>query len=121
MRSARSRLALVTSLGSAGRGVERCVDALPVPTKALKYGAAVVAGLAGVTLLRALFSRRSATAVVPAVAPAASPHRQVGRYLFSETVLTLLLPLCRRYLLGADAGTLSHPGGLLGRFLHKGR
>ncbi len=115
MRSAQSRLGVVTSLGAARRGVGRCANALPLPGAALRVGAAALAGLAGVALLRSLASSRRAAA---AAATAAPDSRRMGRYLLSEAVLTLLLPLCRRYFLGAAADSGSNsPGGNLDRLL----
>ncbi len=108
MRSAQSRLGVVTALGSARRGTLRCVESLPVPTSALKVGGAAFAGLAGAVLLRGLFSSRrkkKATAVV--AAPSAASSRGGMGVLLSETLLTLLLPLCRRYFLGENL-----PGGV---------
>ncbi len=107
MRSAQSRLGVVTSLASARRGVVRCVDALPVPPSALKVGGAALAGLAGVALVRGFFSSRRKKAAPATPAAAATPQRSLG-FLFSETALALLLPLLRRYLLGeTPAGLLS--------------
>ncbi len=117
MRSAQSRLGLVTSLGSAGRGVRSCVNALPVPTPALKAGGIAAVGLAGVLLLRGLFSsrRKSKAPAAALVAKAAAPQNNVGSYLLSEAVLTLLLPLCRRYFLGENVPS----GSFLARLLRQ--
>ncbi len=100
--SARSRLSLVTSLGSARRGVDRCVKSVPVSSSGLlKVGAAAVAGA---VLLRMAFSfRRSAKKAKPALPPPTPRSSGIGRQLLSETMLTLLLPLCRRYLLGENS------------------
>ncbi len=119
MRSAQSRLGVVTSLGSVRRGAVRCVNALPVPPSAFKIGGAAFAGLAGAVALRGLFSssRRKEKALALA-APPAAPRRNLG-YLLSETALTLLLPLCHRYLLGksgaVDAGDVLAPVNKGGR------
>ncbi len=110
MRSAQSRLGVVTSLGSARRGVGRCVAALPVPTSALKIGGAAVAGIAGAVMARGLF--RSRKKAVPA--PAASSGRGMG-LLFSEATLTLLLPLLRRYFLSEKTPGASSSGRLADR------
>ncbi len=119
MRSAQSRLGVVTSLGAARRGVGRCADALPVSAAALKLGSAALAGLAGVALVRALFTSRRAAAAASAPAPAS---RQMGRYLLSETVLTLLLPLCRRYFFGKEASAGDNSlGSNLDTLLKSGR
>ncbi len=100
MRSAQSRLGVVTSLGAARRGVGRCVDALPVPLSAFKVGGAAVAGIAGLTVVRRLFSPRRKQKKNLAATPSAPASHPGAGYLFSEAVLTLLLPLCRRYFLG---------------------
>ncbi len=117
MRSAQSRLGVVTSLGLAGRGVGRCINALPVPMGALKVGAAAFAGLAGAAVLRSMVSRRpaSSAAVCP---PPASSGKGVGRYLISEALLTLLLPLCRRWFLGDNS---PQPGSLADKLLGGGQ
>ncbi len=119
MRSAQSRLGLVTSLGSACRGVGRCVNALPVPVTALKVGTCAAAGLAGAALLRSLFSRRPAP---PAPAPQLSSSRKgsMVRLLLSESVV-VLLPLLRRYVLGEGAPGSPQPGSLAERILKNGR
>ncbi len=116
MRSAQSRLGVVTSLGAARRGVGSCVEALPVSLSALKMGGVAVAGIAGVALLGGLLSSRSGKAKTrpapKATASAASvAHKNVGSYLLSEAVVTLLLPLCRRYFLGELCGTVP-PGAV---------
>ncbi len=122
MRSAQSRLGIVTSLGSARRGAVRCVESLPVSLSTLRLGGSALAGVAGVALLRGLVSLREKAKKKAAdkAAPAAAARNSVAGYLLSETVLTLLLPLCRRYFLGegAPAGTALPP---LGRFLKSGR
>ncbi len=117
MSSAQSRLGIVAALGAARRGVGHCVDAIPVPAGALKMGAAAFAGAALLRLLVA--SRRAASCRKAAAATPPPVQTGAGRYLLSETVLTLLLPLCRRLFLGdiGPDGTLS--GGVLERLLNK--
>ncbi len=119
MRSAQSRLAVVTSLGSARRAASDCVDALPVSLNALKVGGVAVGGLAGAVLLRGLFtaSRCKAKAAASKALAAPPSRTPLGSYLLSETVLTLLLPLCRRFFLGEQGSA----GGLMNRLLRNGR
>ncbi len=121
MRSAQSRLGLVTSLGAARRGVGRCVDALPVSPSVLRMGTAAFAGLAGVAVLRSLFSSRRKAASAQAALPPPAAQRATGRHLLSETVLTLLLPLCRRYFLGEGSPVAKATGNLVDRLLSNDR
>ncbi len=112
MRSAQSRLGVVTSLGAAREGLGRCTAALPVPPSALRIGAATLAGLAGAVLVRGLFSsRKKKAAPVAAVAAAAPAAARSMNVLLSETALTLLLPLLRRYFLGGGFPGAASKGG----------
>ncbi len=126
MRSAKSRLGLVSSLGSARRGVGRCVDAVPVSARAVKLGGAALAGLAGAVVLRSLLPRRRRAAALPAPVPApvsrpAVPRHALGRVLLTESVVTLLLPLCRHYLLGEKTPVSDRLCPLIDRLFKKGR
>ncbi len=106
MRAVQSRVGLLSSLDSAGKGVSRCVQALPLPGQVLRVAGAVSAGFAGVMLLRLILpSRRPAPKALPVAAavPARSQPQGLSRYLVTETIVMLLLPLLRRYLLGRDA------------------
>ncbi len=122
MRSAQSRLGVVSSLSAARKDVGRCVDALPLPGPAFKLGAGVVAGLAGVVLLRALLpTRRRAAAPAPVAAAPAAPRPQVGRLLLSQSVALLLVPLCRHYLLGETSPVAARLAPLLDSVFKKTR
>ncbi len=103
-RAAESRLGVLSSLESAGKGVRRCVDALPLSAQAFRIGSAVAAGMGGMLLLRALVPSRRRPAAPQQPAPAPT-QRHLGRYLLTETIVMLAIPLCRRYLLGTGHET----------------
>ncbi len=121
MRSAQSRMGLLSSLASARRDVGRCVDAIPVSVRTLKLGGAAFAGLAGVALLRLIFSsgRRKSTVTPAAPLASASPQRSMGRYLLTESIVVLLLPLCRRLLLRDGPMPSTRLGGIVDNLLKK--
>ncbi len=122
MRSAQSRLGVVSSLSAARKDLGRCVDALPLPGPACRLGAGVVAGLGGVLLLRALLpSRRRSAAPAPAAVAPAAPRSQVGRLLLSQSVALLLIPLCRYYLLGESSPVAARLAPLLDGVFRKTR
>ncbi len=116
MRAAQSRVGIIDSAGEVRRAVESCARALPVPVRFLKIGATAAAGTVGVGLLtRMLRPRRRMNGV-------ATPSGMT-RFLISELVVGLLLPLCRSYLFnnrGDAAPPQPSPGGLLSR-LFRGR
>ncbi len=114
MRSAQSRLGVVTSLGAMRRSAGVCVEALPVSLSAIKLGSVAAAGLLSAVLMRGLFAasrRKAAAASVTRSLPApGSPAGAVGSYLLSEAAVTLLLPLLRRYMLGEGPAAPAAPG-----------
>ncbi len=111
-------MGVISSLDSAREAVGQCMDAVPVSARVLRFGAAALAGFAGVALVRSLFSsRRSAAPAVASTTPMV-PQRHLARYLLAESVVSLLLPFCRRALLG-DLPADSRIAALLDNFLRK--
>ncbi len=121
MRVAQSRLGVLDALADVRRGVDGCIRALPLPARFLKLGALAAVGAVAAGMLRHLlpFSRRKSTP--PAM----------GRFVFSELLAGLVLPLCRSYLLDrpavqeerrgrAEAASRPRRGGFFSRLLRRG-
>ncbi len=123
MRLAQSRLGIVTSLGSAGRGVSRCVEALPVSVRAAKFGAAAVGGFAGISVLRSLFSSARRCKVAPKSAvsgsPPPAPAPGVWHGVFHQLVPLLLVSLSRHYLLREHTPVLARLVPVIERLFKK--
>ncbi len=121
MRSAQSRLGVLTSLDSARRGVGRCAEALPVSARSFKLGAATLGGVLGALVLRGLLpGRRKSRPLPPPPAPPALPRSpRLGQQLLSQSVVLLLLPLCRHYLLGENTPVSARLVPLINRLFKK--
>ncbi len=121
MRSAQSRLGLVSSLGAARRDVMHCAELLPRSARALRLGAGIAGGLAGVVLLRALLPSRRRPAA-PAAVPVRAPRKNgMGRYLLTQSVALLFIPLCRHYLLGENTPVSTRLVPLIEHLFRKAR
>ncbi len=122
MRAAQSRLGIVSSLDDARRDMGRCVDLLPVSARMFRLGVGVAAGLAGVVVLRSLWpARRRKPAPAPAavVRGAAAPGHGAVRYLLSQSLALLLIPLCRYYFLGEKSPVAARLAPMIDRVFRK--
>ena len=122
MRSAESRLGVVTSLDSAMRGAGRTWELLRVPRSAARWGLFACGSALGVLLLRRMLgSGRKAAVAAPAVAaPQSGALALVGRLLL-QALPVLLTPLLKSQMRGGGAegkwGSLLHPQRLFFRWV----
>ncbi len=117
MRSSVARLKVINAAESAGQGVGRCVELLPLSGKVARYSLYAVGGMAAVGML-SLLRRRSKPAAAAKV-PESSPQG-VSRYLMAQLVTLVLLPWLRQQMLQGELGMRlrrMHPARMFFRWL----